>query len=51
MPTTTDPKITKLTCADCGEVVSGPDVKDVKATMARNAAKKHPKAKPEAKKK
>ena len=33
--------ITKLTCADCGEVVSGPDVKDVKATMARHTAKKH----------
>ena len=38
-------KETKLTCADCGEVVSGPDVKDVKATRARHTAKKHPKAK------
>ena len=41
-------KETKLTCADCGEVVSGPDVKDVKATMARHSAEKH---KPKAKKK
>jgi hypothetical protein len=35
------PPITTLHCADCGETVSGPDVADVKATMARHTAKKH----------
>ena len=32
--------ITTLIC-DCGEEVSGPDAKDVKATMDRHKAKKH----------
>ena len=35
------PEETKLTCAKCGEVVSGPDAADVKATMARHTATKH----------
>ena len=34
--------IPTLTCPKCGEEVSGPDAKDVKATMARHEAKKHP---------
>ena len=34
-----------LKCADCNQTVSGPDVQDVKETMARHTAKKHPKAK------
>ena len=35
-------KIFELVCK-CGEDVSGPDEKDVKATMARHIAKAHPK--------
>ena len=34
--------MTELTCKKCGETVSGPDEADVKATMARHMAKKHP---------
>ena len=33
--------ITKMKCEKCGESASGPDEKDVKAAMARHAAKAH----------
>ena len=34
--------MTELICKNCGEEVSGPDEKDVRATMDRHIKQKHP---------
>ena len=35
------PVVTELKCSRCGQTVSGPDSKAVKATLARHTAKAH----------
>ena len=37
--------MTELICKSCGQEVSGPDEKDVRATMDRHIKDKHPQKK------